>query len=245
MLDYDGTLAPFREERDRAVPYPGVRETLDKIMHSDRTRLVVISGRAIADLMPLLGLATFPEIWGSHGWERRRADGSYSIMPVDKSSLEGLAEADLLIRGNNLGSFSEKKPRSVALHWRGLSAEKKEAVERFVDSEMKPVASKYNLEIRGFDGGLELRLPGRNKGDVVRSIMADSQGEVFHVYLGDDSTDEDAFEAVSDSGLGILVRRDTRPTKARARLVPPGELIGFLNLWESSVREERLKSEGL
>mgnify|MGYP001553622600 CR=1 FL=1 len=29
MLDYDGTLAPFRENRFEAVPYPGVREVLE------------------------------------------------------------------------------------------------------------------------------------------------------------------------------------------------------------------------
>ena len=26
LLDYDGTLAPFRIERDQAVPYEGVRD---------------------------------------------------------------------------------------------------------------------------------------------------------------------------------------------------------------------------
>ena len=32
LLDYDGTLAPFVPERDRAVPYPGVRELLKKML---------------------------------------------------------------------------------------------------------------------------------------------------------------------------------------------------------------------
>ena len=31
LLDYDGTLAPFRQERDKAFPYPGVRKILEKI----------------------------------------------------------------------------------------------------------------------------------------------------------------------------------------------------------------------
>jgi trehalose 6-phosphate phosphatase len=239
MLDYDGTLAPFRVEREKAFPYPGVREVLDRIMECDQTRLVIISGRAISDLMPLLGLKTFPEIWGSHGWERRKADGSYSVLPVDRKHLEGLAEAELLIKSSDFGGSCETKPRSVALHWRGLPAEKKAAIDEFADRKMRPIATNYNLEIREFDGGLELRLPGRNKGDVVRSILADISGPGFCAYLGDDQTDEDAFEAVSDRGLGILVRADKKPTKARARLAPPGELIEFLQMWESSVKERR------
>ena len=47
LLDYDGTLAPFRVERDRATPYEGVRETVRELAHSGRTRVVVISGYAI------------------------------------------------------------------------------------------------------------------------------------------------------------------------------------------------------
>jgi trehalose-6-phosphatase len=32
LLDYDGTLAPFKIKREEAVPYDGVREILDKIL---------------------------------------------------------------------------------------------------------------------------------------------------------------------------------------------------------------------
>ena len=68
LLDYDGTLAPFQVERDKANPYPGVREILEQIQHSDRTRLIIVSGRTVADLLPLLNMKNNPEIWGSHGF---------------------------------------------------------------------------------------------------------------------------------------------------------------------------------
>ena len=67
LLDYDGTLAPFRVNRSTALPYPGVRELLDTIISAQHTRVVIISGRSIDDLVPLLGLQNLPEIWGSHG----------------------------------------------------------------------------------------------------------------------------------------------------------------------------------
>jgi trehalose-phosphatase len=69
MLDYDGTLAPFHVDPVRAEPYPGVREALAAILSAGHTRLVVVTGRATRDLLPLLRLNPGPEIWGSHGWE--------------------------------------------------------------------------------------------------------------------------------------------------------------------------------
>src|SRR5690554_431273 len=71
FLDYDGTLAPFRVQRNEAVPYPGVRRALALLQRGEHTRLVIVSGRACADVLLLLGLDDIPEVWGSHGWERR------------------------------------------------------------------------------------------------------------------------------------------------------------------------------
>ena len=45
LLDYDGTLAPFSVDRQRAVPYPGLRDLLQQIIDVGRTRLVIITGR--------------------------------------------------------------------------------------------------------------------------------------------------------------------------------------------------------
>src|SRR4051812_45469800 len=94
MLDYDGTLAPFRENRAEAEPYPGVRECLDALMEDTRTRVVLVTGRWTKDLLPLLQLRRLPEIWGSHGWEQLRPNGQYALAPISKGALRGLIEAD-------------------------------------------------------------------------------------------------------------------------------------------------------
>ena len=62
MLDYDGTLAPFRVERERAFPYSGVREILNKILRAKHTKIIIVSGRWTKDLIPLLKLEQMPEI---------------------------------------------------------------------------------------------------------------------------------------------------------------------------------------
>jgi trehalose 6-phosphate phosphatase len=83
LLDYDGTLAPFRVERDQAVPYPGVLGLVSAIIAAPRMRVVVISGRWTQDLLPLLPIEPRPEIWGSHGWERLHPDGTHERAALD------------------------------------------------------------------------------------------------------------------------------------------------------------------
>lgn len=231
FLDYDGTLAPFRKNRQEATPYPGVREVLEKILKSGGCRMVLISGRWTKDLPPLLGLKQLPEIWGSHGLERLFPDDHYEVATLSEEEVQGLAEADDLVTDAGLGRHSEQKPGCLALHWRGLDENARDRLISRVEKKLAPLARKTGLVLKEFDGGLELRAPGRNKGDAVRTVLSEESPEAVCAYLGDDLTDEDAFKAVEGRGLGILVRKQWRSTAAAAWLKPPGELIRFLEQW--------------
>src|ERR1700691_2814668 len=83
LLDYDGTLAPFCIERQQALPYPGVTALLQEIIVNGRTRVVIVTGRNAREVIPLLGVHPNPEIWGCHGLERLRPDGTYEIPRVE------------------------------------------------------------------------------------------------------------------------------------------------------------------
>ena len=159
LLDYDGTLAPFRVLRDRALPYAGVRQALSDIMLTGRTRVVVVSGRAYSDLIPLLGMEPMPEVWASHGWERRSVDGAYSLAPLPDAAEEGLALAARRAEDEGISARIERKPASVALHWRGLSTTEASSVNRWGTARWGPLVPQHDLELHGFDGGLELPRP--------------------------------------------------------------------------------------
>lgn len=236
LLDYDGTLAPFRIARDEAVPYPGIRQRLDEIRRTTRTRLVIISGRAIDDLLPLLDLHPPPEIWGCHGWERLLADGRRTAIELPAAALAGLAAARCLLGEAGLADHAEDKSMSVALHWRGLPAAEQSRLRRAAEAAWQPLAERYNLQLHRFDGGLELRCPGRDKGSAIDTILSESPTGTLAVFLGDDLTDEDGFRALEGRGVGILVRRESRPTAARYRLRPPEELLDFLQTWRELAR---------
>lgn len=231
MLDYDGTLAPFQEDPSQAVPYPGVRPRLQAILASPRTRLVLVSGRAAGDLLPLLGLQPVPEIWGSHGRERRRADESYQVLEVSGEKLEGLRQARREVESRGWGDWLEEKPGCLALHFRGRDPRQVRTLRQEVEPAWKHLSRRYGLESHEFDGGVELRVPGFDKGNAVRQVLAEEAEEVPAAYLGDDLTDEDAFRALEGRGLSVLVRPELRKTEAHLWLRPPEELLEFLDHW--------------
>ena len=109
MLDYDGTLAPFNEDRDAAVPYPGVKELLSALLKARSTRVILVSGRGARDLAKLVGLEPLPEIWGSHGLERLMPDTTYSMSPLSEIAALGLAEAEEWVDEQGLAKYCEKK----------------------------------------------------------------------------------------------------------------------------------------
>lgn len=235
MMDYDGTLAPFNPVRDQAVLYPGVRELIGRIMDIQRTKTAIVTGRTVHDILSIIDLHEPPEIWGSHGWERRRRDGSYKLWPAKKKHLQGLVEFKAMIEKNNFMNYCEEKSRSVAVHWRGLDDASYSPLKKFTGRELVSIAERFDLERRDFDGGVELRVPGRTKGDVVKTMIEESREGSFLAYLGDDLTDEDAFSAIEGKGAGILVGEERRPSKAEYFIKPPDDLLEFLENWILSV----------
>lgn len=232
FLDYDGTLAPFKTNPGEALPYRGVRELISRIMEHSDTRLVIVTGRWTRDLIPLLGLRNLPEIWGSHGLERLRIDGSYEISPMDERAVQGLAGADEWMEKKDLLHRCEKKPGCLAFHWRGLPESAILELKSAVLPNWRHLCETTGLDLIEFDGGIELRVPARNKGDAVKSVLDEIQQDgLSAAYLGDDSTDEDAFRAIKGKGIGVLVRKEFRPTSADLWIRPPGELLDFLSCW--------------
>lgn len=235
MLDYDGTLAPFREERDQAFPYPGSAQLLQEIIRNGATRVVIISGRDTSETIPLLGIAPIPEVWGLHGLQRRKPDGWIETVRIEDRYLDALADANRWLGCQNLWPAAEFKTGSIAVHWRGLTDSGVEELRRRLLAGWKLIAEHSGLELLDFDGGIEIRAPEADKGDVVRIVLREMEPGTPAAYLGDDATDERAFQAILGRGLSVLVRPRWRQTAAQLWLKPPGELLDFLLRWLDAV----------
>src|SRR5271166_4738211 len=237
MLDFDGTLAPFRRDRKNAAPYPGVVSMLQEILGIGNTRVVIISGRDVTETVPLLSIKPHPEVWGLHGLQRLKADGSVELRDLDQSTIQGLAAAELWLRSENLLEATEFKSGSIAVHWRDLAESEAETMRDRVIQGWADIAKRFDLGVMDFDGGVEIRSPKINKGTAVRTILDEMDPEAPAAYLGDDNTDEDAFEAINGRGLSILARPELRPTAAQVWLRPPEELLALLAAWLEACRE--------
>jgi trehalose-phosphatase len=211
-----------------------VRAIRTTLIAAGHTRVVVVSGRAIADLGALLALDPLPELWGSHGWERQLADGAYRPPALGALPVAGLQTAHEAAAARGLEQALERKPAGLALHWRGLAPEAIQGLREEIGQVWASIVLQYGLKVHQFDGGLELRVPGQDKGSAVRTLLAELQPGAAIAYLGDDLTDEDAFHAIGGRGLRVLVRPEQRPSAADVWLRPPEELLAFLRRWARS-----------
>lgn len=238
LLDFDGTLAPFSLHRNQALPYEGVQDALQEIVDRQRTRLVIVTGRDAREIAPLLGIQPAPEVWGVHGLQRLRTDGMCEMPEISPSVEEALDEARRWLAYQNLQELAETKPGAIAVHWRGINEAQAFELRSKLLLGWGPIADRGELELLEFDGGVEIRMSGPNKGDAVTTILEEVGSGVPCAYLGDDLTDERAFEALGDRGLSVLVTPQPRPTAAQLWITSPDGLLQFLRGWGEALETE-------
>lgn len=240
LLDYDGTLAPFRLDRFTARPWTGVRELLNRIQDPGETglatRIVFISGRPANEIGPLLGLDRPIEVWGLHGAEHLFPDGRRELEEAPAATREKLDELRAQLRRDSFGGLFEDKPNAAVMHWRGASDSKAQKIAQKTRALFEPLTQLEGLTLLEFESGLELRA-GRDKGGAAQTILSEAAEKGIAnpvAFLGDDITDEAAFIAVNNSSrphLTALVRHAHRETAAAVWLRPPDELRSFLRRW--------------
>ena len=231
MLDYDGTLAPFHEDRFKTISYPGVDERLSRLAELTRVHLVLVSGRPARELRALLPTSFRADIWGSHGREQLLADGSYKLFALDSVQQATLQHVAREMAAQGFPETLELKPSSLAVHWRSFEPQVQEQIRLRIESVYEDLGKAGRLNLLPFDGGLELRSSDRTKGTAVRHILSQEPAGTPAAYLGDDLTDEDAFSAMGNRGLTVLVRTEVRRSCAQFWLRPPQELLSFLDQW--------------
>lgn len=257
-LDYDGTLAPFCARPQDAVPHPGVRPLLERIMAGGRTRVVVVSGRPAREVVDLLGLAPAPEIWGAHGWELLKPDSPPSPPCVDDATADVLARARAALAARDLLQHAQWKAASVAVHWRGRPDPA--AIATAAHAALAPLAHAPDFELLAFAAGLELRCRRCHKGTALAAVLAEEDLDTPVAYLGDDLTDEDAFAMLAGRGLAVRVDAEVpgaddpasdvrgaapaRPTGA-ALTIDAGEgVVSFLARWLAAVSSRGAEAGG-
>lgn len=230
FLDYDGTLTPIVERPEDALLSAGAREAVRTLALT--CPVAIISGRDLSDVRDKVGLDGIVYA-GSHGFDMAAPPGlDLGPSPVFDDLLPVLDDAQAELARAVAGVARvrvERKRFSIAVHYRQAREEDVPSVAAAVDG----VASKYP-SLRAFAGKkvFELRPDvAWDKGVALLWLlgqMGPDRPGVVPFYLGDDTTDEDAFRAIRERGIGIVVGATDRPTAARYSLADPGEVRIFL-----------------
>ncbi len=236
LLDYDGTLAPFHVDRFQAIPWPGIRDLLNRIQDRNKTRMVVITGRPAHEIAPLLALNAPLEVWGLHGFERLYPDGRRERERLPEAVVEKLEELRARLQRDSFGGLFESKPNAAVMHWRGVPSAEAARIQQQTRALFEPAAQIHGFQLQPFESGVELRA-GRDKGAAAAALLAECADCSPIAFLGDDLTDEAAFRALKGRGLGILVRPEQRETAADVWLRPPEEVKLFLENWLNATKD--------
>jgi alpha,alpha-trehalase len=230
FLDYDGTLTPIVERPEDALIPPETREAVRRL--AERCTVAVVSGRDLADVRTIVGI---DGIWyaGSHGFDIEGPGGRRVQHGVEYLPELDLAEKELLdLLAPVPGARVERKTFAIAVHYR----QAEEGTIPRIDASVARVASAHGrLRRTGGKKVFELRpdLPW-DKGRALSfllEVLAPDPAAVVPIYVGDDETDEDAFGALGDAGIGVVVRGegDDRSTLARYALDDPTEARDLLD----------------
>jgi trehalose 6-phosphate phosphatase len=255
FADYGGTLVPngvFPE----AEPSPLLLKRLDRLSGVESFSIFVMSGKTVGELDAALGLADVGLI-GQSGFEIRKPRGEI-VHPVDVGSANELLHRLELEAHGRLEAYSDvrlsNKGFAITLEHDGCSSPVVRRATRGFTDVVRSVDHHNQLELMYRSNGVEARLAGWRKGDAIRHILREvSTDDSLAICIGDDVTDEEAFEAVlewSDDGLGgsvwmmgdpdsedddvpaalpILVSPSPRPTRATLFVRGPHEVYEFLS----------------
>ncbi len=234
FFDFDGTLSDIVDDPGSARLVAGAGEALHKL--AAQCPVAVLSGRDLADVSQRVGL---PGIWyaGSHGFELTAPDGTHHQNDAAAAAIPVLEQAAAQLRerlGSITGVVVEHKRFGVAVHYRNAARDRVGDVAAAV----RAVGQRDALRVTTGREVIELRPDidwdkGKTLHWVIDHLPQAKAAPLVPIYLGDDITDEDAFDAVRDgelAGIPILVRHNDdgdRATAAQFALESPARAAEF------------------
>jgi trehalose-phosphatase len=233
FLDYDGTLSAVAPRPELATLPAATREVLGRLARE--MPVAIVSGRGREDVAALVGLPGLAYA-GSHGFDIAGPPPEPGAPPLRLEVGDGVPERIGIAAGRLRreladvpGVLVEPKGFAISIHFRLADPRDVPRIEQAVDAAVAALPGlrkghgKRLFEVRSdldWDKGRALLW-------LLGALGLDEPG-VLPFYLGDDLTDEDAFRALGDRGVGIVVSEESRETAAAYQLHDPDEVRRFL-----------------
>ncbi|OGW88293.1 MAG: trehalose-phosphatase [Omnitrophica bacterium RIFCSPLOWO2_01_FULL_50_24] len=235
FLDYDGTLTPMTELPESARLTNRMKKLLSELVLMEDISLAIVSGRSLEQLKRFIGVSGLLYV-GNHGFEIEGPSIRYTHSGAveAKGFMQDIAALLKTAFSSVQGIFIENKTFTLSIHYRQVPEDKVDRTRMIFLKTIHPFLDKAQAIFTEGKKVLEVRPAlGWNKGTAVtwlyrRSLAANPSRDILPVYVGDDRTDEAAFHAMKDCGLGVKVAENTPDSHAGYYLRTPDEIYDFL-----------------
>lgn len=196
-LDFDGTLAPIVADPAASRPEPGVIGALAVLARAG-AQIAVITGRAAGAAAQLGGFDAVPGVlieglYGAETWQ-----AGILTAPDEPAAIGELrAQLPALLAAHSAvpGVWIEDKRLSLVVHTR--RADDPVAAISSLRGPVTALATELGLEVHDGRQVLEIRLPGYDKGAVLRRLVARFD-PIAVLFAGDDVGDLPAFSVIRE-----------------------------------------------
>ncbi|WEK34482.1 MAG: bifunctional alpha,alpha-trehalose-phosphate synthase (UDP-forming)/trehalose-phosphatase [Candidatus Pseudobacter hemicellulosilyticus] len=226
LLDYDGTLVPFARLPQEAMPTPALKELLGKLAADPKNDVVIISGRQADVLEAWLGDLPLTLV-AEHGASfKMKGDVWQQPVPVSDQWKEEIRPVMAMFVSRCVGSFIEEKTNTIAWHYRNTHPDLGFSRSRELINNLSTMLQNTLLQVIDGNKVVEVRMQGFDKGIMAMRLVGEMNPD-FVLCIGDDTTDEDMFKALGQSGFTIKVSNG--PTAAQYTVLSQQNVLPLLN----------------
>ncbi len=225
-FDFDGTLAPIVDDRERASMRTATRRLFARLC--DLYPCAVISGRSQRDVAARLDGAAIKYVIGNHGLE---PGGGLTEFEQEISRAHRLLSSAMC---GWPGVDVENKHYSLAVHYRRCRRKRdaRDAIHAAIaglPTPMRIVPGKMVVNV--------VPAGAPDKGDALLDLRDREKADIA-LYVGDDVTDEDVFK-LDQPGRVLTVRVGESPSSAAAYFLRTQREVDALLTKLVVLREER------
>ena len=224
VLDYDGTLAPFKRNPQDAYPSRRLMKIINRLSKDERNQILIVSGRDRKSLEEFFKQMNV-NLSAEHGVfikdKGKKWIKMFNLNTRWKDDIKDILE----IYSERLpDSFLEEKDYSIVLHYRKSDRKLSSSIIPELFDVLSDLTANTDLLVKNINNGLEVKNMYINKGLPVLYFLR--KHYQFILSAGDDTIDEEMFEALPDNSISIKVGSGS--TRAKYFVKDTREMLDLL-----------------
>ncbi|MCA0959292.1 bifunctional alpha,alpha-trehalose-phosphate synthase (UDP-forming)/trehalose-phosphatase [Muricauda ruestringensis] len=204
FLDYDGTLAGFHKDPQKASPDEELYQLLDALHNQENTTVFLISGRD----KQTFGRWFLPKKYNmivEHGvWISKNGDEFKMLEQVKGEWMGKIRPVLESFVDRTPGSFIEEKNYSLAWHYRNTDPDFGDKRATELNTVLRSLIGNDDISVLNGNKVMEIKNSNVNKGRAATRMLTEDDYD-FVFAIGDDWTDEFMFQELPETAITVKV----------------------------------------